>query len=1699
MYPLLSPVSLVSCIRSCCNAQYPTCMMGRGVQCPACIMGRGFLCLTLFSLLAGTYAQTPCTLIMPNLLRVESEETIILDAQSQTVPFEAEILIQDLQKVLIITKAKVSLNSGNGFLGKVDIKVPGTDFRKDAKKKQHVYVLVKSNVCNLEKLVLLSFHSGYIFIQTDKTIYNPGTTVLYRLFITGHYLEPDKRTVDVEFITPDGIMVMNNQLFSNDDSGIVQKSFLLPEIANDGIWKIACKFQDAPQEVFQTEFEVKEYVLPSFEVLLDCPQNYYFADDNDFTVEINAKFLHGKLVEGAGHAIFGAIVNNEKRSFPASLTKFTLKNGAATVTLQRYMITGRYPDPTFLVGSSLYVTVVVLTNAGSDLVEAERTDIPVVNTAFKILSTKSSKYFKPGLPYILKLVLQSPNGSPASRVEVCTVDNKCALTSSDGIAEIVINTKPEDQEMQIHVRTKAADIPERRQTTYSFTVTAYKPQQASGNYLHIGITATKVKPGDTLQVQFYVKNKNTIVQKSISHITYLILSKGRVIKMDRQERQPDQTLTVMSLVITEKHIPAFRIVAYYAVPTTKEIVSDSVWVDTVDSCIRKLELTQDPNKLVIDPQPGSVLTLKLTGEPGAKVGLVAVDKAVFVLNKKNRMSQDKIWKQVEQSDLGCTPGGGVDNAGVFTDAGLAVESNIGLKNPLRDDLRCAVPQRRKRSLELTGPKAEKANQYEKDARLKQCCVDGMQENPMGYKCQKRAEYVLDAGECAQVFLECCKFIFEPQVIRGRPRKPTSRADAIFRPSSTIKDGGSDDDYEEMDNIKSRSIFYESWWWKVETLPMRADSRGYSSLTVNANLPESITTWEFLAISISPISGICVAQPYEMLVKKKFFIDLRLPYSVVRNEQVEIRAVLYSYVKEPIEVRVDLIFNKKMCSSATAEANFRQVVILDPFASLVLPIVVVPLEIGYIPIEVKASVKDYFFTDGVIKQLKVVPEGMRILKTIQSLILDPQRAEVPGIQIETIEPVPPKDIVPNTEADTYVSVKGSLLGETLENSIDGANLKHLITVPAGCGEQNMMSMTPTVIATRFLDVTEQWERLGVERREEAIKNINLGYVQQLVYRKSDHSYSAFTNRPSSTWLTAYVVKVFSMAFKLIHIDKDVLCGAVKWLISEKQLSNGAFKEDAPVIHGEMVGGSGNTEPDASLAAFVLIALVEAKSHCNDRVPDLESSLDKSAVYLEGRLKTVRKPYTICITSYALSLLGKLPNSNQLIASSTDGTHWAGYSSDLYIIEATSYALLALLKLNHYSLAEPVTRWLTEQRFFGGGYGSTQATIMVFQAMSEYQIHVPLINEIELDVTLALPGRRETVNWRINKANAMSQRSEKTEMKHKMKVTAKGKGQGTLTVMSAYYVPLADGAVPCKNFDFTVTLQDAPKAKKPIGVLNTMFINICMKFLGVTDSTMTIVDLTLLTGFTPDMGDLNSLTNRVDKYISKYEMDTERSERGSLIMYLDKVSRSEVECLKFKIHQNFEVGVLQPAQVTIYEYYALENRCTKFYHPTEEQGELKKICRGAECHCISERCNLKNAYKGKLDSVSRVNAACQQGVDFVYECRVDNIEKAGAYDTYSMTITQVVKLGTDELTNGAKRQFFSHRSCRDSVKASVGRTYIIWGRSEDIWEMNKEKSYVINGGTWFEQLPTKRECATIKLAECEEIYKFIDELQLLGCRT
>lgn len=66
-------------------------------------------------------------------------------------------------------------------------------------------------------------------------------------------------------------------------------------------------------------------------------------------------------------------------------------------------------------------------------------------------------------------------------------------------------------------------------------------------------------------------------------------------------------------------------------------------------------------------------------------------------------------------------------------------------------------------------------------------------------------------------------------------------------------------------------------------------------------------------------------------------------------------------------------------------------------------------------------------------------------------------------------------------------------------------------------------------------------------------------------------------------------------------------------------------------------------------------------------------------------------------------------------SADRNRWEEPGQHLYNVEATSYALLALLLLKDFDSVPPVVRWLNEQRYYGGGYGSTQASGLMLRCL------------------------------------------------------------------------------------------------------------------------------------------------------------------------------------------------------------------------------------------------------------------------------------------------------------------------------------------------------------------------------------------------
>lgn len=62
---------------------------------------------------------------------------------------------------------------------------------------------------------------------------------------------------------------------------------------------------------------------------------------------------------------------------------------------------------------------------------------------------------------------------------------------------------------------------------------------------------------------------------------------------------------------------------------------------------------------------------------------------------------------------------------------------------------------------------------------------------------------------------------------------------------------------------------------------------------------------------------------------------------------------------------------------------------------------------------------------------------------------------------------------------------------VESAISGTSMGNLIRRPSGDGETNMILMTLPVIATMYLDKTNQWETVGFEKRNEALQHIKVG--------------------------------------------------------------------------------------------------------------------------------------------------------------------------------------------------------------------------------------------------------------------------------------------------------------------------------------------------------------------------------------------------------------------------------------------------------------------------------------------------------------------------------------------------------------------------------------------------------------------------------
>ncbi|KAF5890919.1 complement C3-like, partial [Clarias magur] len=1560
----------------------------------------------------------------PQILRVGSEERVLVEVQDYNAKDSMKVHVRVMNfpsKHTDLGNYLLTLDSNNKYQALVNIKIPFNEkvFNVDSDEQQYVYLTATfpGNTI-LEKIVMVSFQSGHLFVQTDKTIYTPESTVKYRIFAVNSRIKPVDSTVDVKIVTPEGIVVDQKHLTIR--KGIVGFDFKLGNPISNGIWKIAANFKENPNRNFTADFEVKEYRLPSFEVNLTPEKSFFYADDEKFSVYIKAKYLFGETVEGSAFVVFGVFDGNNKRSIQSSLNRVDITKGEGTAELKREQICQTFPDIKEIIGHTLYISVSVLTESGSEMVEAERRGIHIVTSPYTIHFTRTPKYFKPGMPFNLMVYVVNPDETPAKKVDLLlTVSDSSqeGKTMENGMAMFTVNTKQTETELKITVKTNDEKLQSRAgaQAENSLTAHAYASIPGSTNYLHISL------PTEELMIEKQFSALMNIHTSQTKHeISYMILSKGQIVSTSKLDRV-DNRVMGEQFSITKDMLPSFRMLAYYHVGNS-EVVADSIWVDVKDTCIGKLQVEID------DPHPAyapnDLIKLKLTASPQSNVYLVAVDKGVYVLNNKNRLTQTKIWDSIEDHDIGCTAGSGKDSMGVFYDAGLLFVSNTQISTADRRETSCAPPKRQRRAITKSQLLNKLVSEY--NATMKQCCRDGMVGNFLGYTCERRSEYIVDGAECRKAFLNCCQKLADL-------KKDAVQGELHLARSEEIEVN------ELSDEIISRSNFPESWMWDKVEIPNCEANKKCDPVKIDRNLPESITTWMITAVGISDDDGICVADPYVVIVKKDFFVDLKLPYSAAVNEQIEIKAVIHNLQNTQLKkVFVEIKEIREICSMASFREKYRTTVSIDPKSSRAVPFVIIPVKAGQFEVEVKVISLDPQRTDGVKKKLKVVPQGVQTTTGEVTLILEPERYG--GQQRSEFKRPFLDNQMPDTVAHTYIAVRGRPLAQMINEALSGKGLERLIKQPSGCAEQNLMAMVLPLITTHYLDKTNQWNDVGVDKRTEALKHIKTGYVTELNYRIKDSSFS-FGTQKGSTWLTAYVVKMFSLANDLIDLKdlRTVICDAVNWLITKAQSSDGMFFEVTHATSSAMAGRSS----DLTVTSFVLIALQEGHQICHEKIPMLSQHMRKAASYIENNIRNTDDPYAVAMASCALANAGMLDSDLLFKFTSSDRSHWPVRESHLFTLEATGYALLALLEVRDFERAKLLVQWLKSNQEFIGGYHSTQSTAVVFQAIAKYMIAKPPSNEGSLSVIVSSTAKDTAFKGSFSRMDKSLLRSYKFVANGDLTVTASGKGEGSISVVTLYYTKPGENDTKCNKFDLDVKMiRNRTASYKDAEATYTIVIE--TKFLDETrNATMTILDIGMLTGFIVDTDDLKNLMEKKDRYIQSFELNKQLSERGSLIIYLDKVSNEYKERIAFRVHMVLKVGVPQPAAVMVYEYYSKENTCVKFYDPHMQKtsGSLYVLCPTEVCSCAESNCpRLKEP---EVPEERERNKEACHSMDFIYKATLEMVTRLGSTDVYTFTIIKIIKDGTDKNVLNDLRDFYAHTLCKDKLGLKEGKDYLIMG--------------------------------------------------------
>ncbi len=679
----------------------------------------------------------------------------------------------------------------------------------------------------------------------------------------------------------------------------------------------------------------------------------------------------------------------------------------------------------------------------------------------------------------------------------------------------------------------------------------------------------------------------------------------------------------------------------------------------------------------------------------------------------------------------------------------------------------------------------------------------------------------------------------------------------------------------------RNDFPETLIWKPELI---TDDQG--RLVFDLDLADSITSWRLSANAVTG-EGKLGSWETDLRVFQDFFIDVNLPVSLTRNDEVSIPVVVSNYLKQKQTVRLEL----SKADWFVLAGNSTRDVELDPG-------------------EVKAEFFRVKMTKVGVHPLKVVGRAGNVADAVERLVtVVPDGRKVEAVFNGTLQS--PVDIaldLPENAIDGSARATLKLYPSAFTQLTEG--LDGIFQMPHGCFEQTSSTTYPNVLALDYLRASG---KKMPETEAKAERFIHLGYQRLLGFEVSGGGFSWYGQPPANTTLTAYGLMEFRDMARVYPIDPDLIRRTRRWLLSKRD-SDGSW---APTHWGSGRQGEDANEARLQTTAYIAWAVFNGDA----------ADAERTRKYLQRfSPSTIDNPYIVALLANAtlatdvskqdsapyLSRLEEMKQETQdgkyvfwgMKGDSRTAFYGTGRSGD---VEATALAALALLRApGDAATARMALAWLAKERDGRGTWHSTQATVLALKALTAGVPAAEMDRQIEIR-----SGNRLVKSILIPAAQSdvMRQIDITTELRKgatNLTLTDTTMAATSYQIMFRHYVPNGDRPKPPASLGIQLVYDRTEVALA--GSTNVVAT--------VTNRTqrglpMVMVELPVPAGF-------SALTEDFDKLLKDGVIDKHQLKGDRVLVYLRGLAANERLELRYRLRAVLTVKVQAPG-AKVYEYY------------------------------------------------------------------------------------------------------------------------------------------------------------------------------------